>query len=465
MTLQEAGIIVSSTVAVGGVLDFFIRKWIERTRNATIAKLNTALSKARDERDEARADRDRAAQELADITGAHATTSEALATEAARNATLTATTTAQAAELERLRELESQTVKEERSQTNRLRRALELEGAIWTQKVMTGTPRFRPLNERRTPIVSVLNLKGGVGKTTLTAYLAWALAQRGYRVLLVDLDLQGSLSSLFLGNDELARLGKQERLLQHFLLGPRRTKGQRDEAPRRKLLDYAVPVPALGPHARLVAASDRLAYAELSQSVRWLLRVGGKGQTWNGRNDGRMVLRKALHAKGLYKRFDVILLDCPPLVNLCCTNALAASDYVLTPVTPSQKAIERVTPLLARIQEINANGVNPKLKPLGLVVNRTERSDLTPRESDHFVTLPDQCASVYGSGVYRFDTTIQQRVAVETGEENFTAPDGSHPLRDTFERLAEEFLKQLPPECRRPGERARRARANEGGAL
>ena len=41
---------------------------------------------------------------------------------------------------------------------------------------MAGTFKFRSLADRRTPIISVLNLKGGVGKTTLTAYLAWALA-------------------------------------------------------------------------------------------------------------------------------------------------------------------------------------------------------------------------------------------------------------------------------------------------
>ena len=50
-----------------------------------------------------------------------------------------------------------------------------------------------------------------------------------------------------------------------------------------------------------------------------------------------MILRRALHAPGLYRRFDVVLLDCPPLINLCCANALAASDYVLTPVVPSVK--------------------------------------------------------------------------------------------------------------------------------
>src|SRR5262249_36959253 len=295
--------------------------------------------------------------------------------------------------------------------------------------VMAGTAKFRPLPERRTPIVSVLNLKGGVGKTTLTAYLGWALSARGYRVLLVDLDLRGSLSSLFVPNDELARLAKEgHKLLQHY---------PRDLAEKKpaRLIDFTLPLPQFGPHSRLVAATDRLAYAELNQTVQWLLRVGGSGRTWNGRHDGRMILRKALHARGLAKRFDVVLIDCPPFLNLCCANALAASDYVLTPVMPSLKSVERITPLLRRVMEGKA-GANPDLKVLGVVVNSTQERDLTPKERDLLFNLPRRCLDVYGMDVYQFDTTIPQRVVVREGEVAFAAPDEKNPLRKTFEALA-----------------------------
>ena len=78
-----------------------------------------------------------------------------------------------------------------------VRNALKLEGKIWQRKVLRGVPPFRPLHDRHAAIISVVNLKGGVGKTTVTAHLAMGLSSRGYRVLMVDLDLQGSLSSLF----------------------------------------------------------------------------------------------------------------------------------------------------------------------------------------------------------------------------------------------------------------------------
>lgn len=63
---------------------------------------------------------------------------------------------------------------------------------------------------------------------------------------------------------------------------------------------------------------------------------------------------------------------------------------VLIPVTPSPKAIERVPPLLRRVVEIRANGVNPELNVLGVVVNRSEGKALSPREEDLFVNLPDE---------------------------------------------------------------------------
>src|SRR5206468_1879898 len=97
-----------------------------------------------------------------------------------------------------------------------IRRTLQLEGQIWTQDTLSGTPGFLPLPQRRTPILSVLNLKGGVGKTTLCSYLAWAMVRRGYRLLLVDLDLQGSLSSLFLPESDVKKWDDEGRTLRHF---------------------------------------------------------------------------------------------------------------------------------------------------------------------------------------------------------------------------------------------------------
>jgi cellulose biosynthesis protein BcsQ len=92
----------------------------------------------------------------------------------------------------------------------------------------------------------------------------------------------------------------------------------------------------------IVPSADSMAYAELNLSMQWLLR--------QGKRDTRFLLRKALQQKRITRRFDIVLLDCPPLFNTCCVKALGASDYILIPVLPSRKAAERVPLLLERLQ-------------------------------------------------------------------------------------------------------------------
>ncbi|MFO0966095.1 MAG: AAA family ATPase [Gemmataceae bacterium] len=66
----------------------------------------------------------------------------------------------------------------------------------------------------------------------------------------------------------------------------------------------------------IVPTSDKLAYAEMNLTMSWLLKLGKK--------DTRFLLRRALHQKRITNRYDLVLMDCPPLINTCCVNALAA---------------------------------------------------------------------------------------------------------------------------------------------
>ena len=335
-----------------------------------------------------------------------------------------------------------------------VKRTLALGGQIWVQDVLSGAPRFLPLPERRTPILSILNLKGGVGKTTLTAYLAWGLARRGYRVLLIDLDLQGSLSGLFLSGTELAEREHTDKLLRHFL-------EKAAVEPKTDLWDYATKAPRLREDVELLPTTDKLAYEELNLTFQWLFRIGKMNaqdefQTesgaapavkWSGRKDVRLLLRRALHRASLKKRYDVVLLDCPPLINLCCVNALAASDYVLVPVTPSRKATERVPPLLQRLKEMKEK-VNPDLNMLGILANRTQQADhLKGPDLDLWNGLPSACLDVFGTDVYRFETILPQRMAIRNAEDDFP-PYEDQEMVERIDRLTREVESRLPHCCR-----------------
>src|SRR5262249_25454713 len=151
----------------------------------------------------------------------------------------------------------------ERARGKLLNRAMKLEGKVWERKVLQGAPQFRPLNQRHMSIISVLNLKGGVGKTTVTSHLGAALAAKGYDVLLMDLDLQGSLSSLFMSEHELVQRSQGRKLLQHYLLS-------RIDGRKADLLECCVPIS--NGRSAIIPNADSMAYAELNLTMQWLLR-------------------------------------------------------------------------------------------------------------------------------------------------------------------------------------------------
>jgi cellulose biosynthesis protein BcsQ len=332
-------------------------------------------------------------------------------------------------ELARTREELLRRTKKDKVEGNRIRKAWQIEGRFWELRKLGNVPCFLPLHDRRTAIISVLNLKGGVGKTTVTAHLGAALAARGYRVLLVDLDLQGSLSSLFVNESELADRSAAGQLLQHFLTTSAvfRTSN---------LLDYAVPI--FGGQSAVVPTADTLAYAELNLTMQWLLRLSKK--------DTRFLLRRALQQQPVADRFDIIFLDCPPIFNTCCVNALAASDYILIPVLPSQKAAERVPLLLQRVKALGAV-INPDLQVAGVLLNRTHGVKLTAWEQDLWRDLLERSKDQWKLPVYGFETYIRQSTEVRASETEFSPPTPGSELHALFGRLAAELEARLPRDC------------------
>lgn len=313
----------------------------------------------------------------------------------------------------------------------RILRVLDAQGFTWTEKVRQGAPAFRPLDERKMPIISVLNLKGGVGKTTLTANLGAALARRGWKVLLIDIDLQGSLTSLYLAEQEQVDLENQRLFIGDFL-------SSSFDAEFPILLKFTRPILAPSRSA-LVGTVDTLAYAETNLTVRWLLREGNR--------DPRFLLRRELHLKRISHEFDIVLIDCPPLINISCVNALAASDSVLIPVMPSKPVIDRVPVLLARMKQFREN-INEHLKVLGFVANRTARAELTADERNRMSALEFQAKQAWDESVTRFDATIPQSVEVRAAEDEHRPLAENDKIAVAFRNLAREIEDRLPSLCK-----------------
>ena len=337
----------------------------------------------------------------------------------------------------------------------RMGKARRLEGYLLKAKALQARPRFKPLGERKRPIVSVMNLKGGVGKTTLTAHLGAALARKGYRVLLIDLDLQGSLTGLMLPPEVIRARFESKHLMQDFFLrAARRHSGEASPLgtrPTPTLTPYIVPVPILLPGASpsgrvgslsVVPTSDSLAYAELNLTLGWLLKQGER--------DARFLLRKALHLKGANADYDIVLLDCPPLLNISCVNALAASDYLLIPTLLSNKAVERVPALLKAVGRPEfVTHVNPHLKVMGVVANRTRVAQPTGNEAELWARLPKILQAVRHTPTKMFESVVGQDAAISAGEQQFDHPKPGSRSDLMFTSLVNELEGELPDACRR----------------
>lgn len=168
-------------------------------------------------------------------------------------------------------------------------------------------------NNAMTKVVSIFNYKGGVGKTTSTLNIGAGLALQGYRTLLVDLDPQANLS-MSLGVDD------PEVSIFHAL--------------RDQVTPPVVPV------------RDKL---DLIPSSMDLIRVDVTLEKRNPVIRDREELGRILQP--LHKRYDVILLDCPPALGNMTLSALIMSDLMLVPIEAEYLALKGYKILADTIQE------------------------------------------------------------------------------------------------------------------
>ena len=181
-------------------------------------------------------------------------------------------------------------------------------------------------------IIAIANQKGGVGKTTTAVNLGASLAATRRRVLLIDLDPQGN-ATMGCGIEK----NRLEFGVGDVLVG--------DCDAARAI----VPLPGVVGMSLLPSNQD-LTAAE----VRLLTMIAGR----------EMRLRAAL-AKVLGS-YDVILIDCPPALNMLTVNALVAADSVLVPMQCEYYALEGLTALLGTVEQIRAS-VNPAIELEGIL--------------------------------------------------------------------------------------------------
>ena len=187
-------------------------------------------------------------------------------------------------------------------------------------------------------LVAVANFKGGVGKTSTAAHLAMSAALDGYRVLVIDLDSQGSMTSIFGGRVEDEWQTVFPLLARHYarhLQQDNQRRMDRGETPQPldDTLCEALSAHADGliqkthwPNIDLIGAQLNLYWAEFQIPV-W--RMAARGwKLWDA-------LTESLEADGVLGNYDIIFLDTPPALGYLTINGLAAADILLVPLGAS----------------------------------------------------------------------------------------------------------------------------------
>src|SRR5690348_244577 len=257
----------------------------------------------------------------------------------------------------------------------------------------------KPVVHGNARVISMVNQKGGVGKTTTTINLGASLAEFGFKVLLVDFDPQGSLS-VGLGLNP----HQMELTVYNLLM-------QRDV----ELSEVVVPTGVDG--MDLLPSNIDLSAAEVQ-----LVHEVAREQTL------QRVLAPAL------EQYDVILIDCQPSLGLLTVNALTASDSVIVPLECEYFALRGVALLKTTIDKVRER-LNPGLEIDGVLGTMYDGRTLHGRE------VMERLVEAWGDTV--FHTVIRRTVKFSDSTvagEPITSYATSSPGAESYRQLAKEVL-------------------------
>jgi chromosome partitioning protein len=181
--------------------------------------------------------------------------------------------------------------------------------------------------------IAIFNQKGGVGKTTTNINLAACLAQKGKKVLVIDIDPQGNTTS---------GLGISKKDLAHstYELLTEENINTQDTIMRTSVENMDI-----------IPANAQLAGAEIE-----LVQIVGREK----------ILKKAI--ENIRDDYDYIFIDCPPSLGLLTINSLTAVDSVLVPIQCEFYALEGVSQLMSTIEIVKKN-LNPELSIQGVILS------------------------------------------------------------------------------------------------
>ncbi|MBQ6231267.1 MAG: ParA family protein [Eubacterium sp.] len=248
-------------------------------------------------------------------------------------------------------------------------------------------------------IIAIANQKGGVGKTTTSINLAACLAEKGYKVLAIDMDPQGNMSS---------GLGVDKNDVEYSIYDAMCGNCNLGEAMLVNVFD----------NLNVIPSSRELAGAEID---------------FIETDDKQYILKKTI--KNIRKKFDFVIIDCPPALGILTVNAMTAADTVIVPIQCEFYALEGLTQLIYTIDLIRKK-LNKHLEIEGVVFTMYDsRNNLSQEVVDNVQNNLDQI-------IYK--TVVPRNVRLAEAP-SFGLPINLYDSRSTgaaaYRALADEVIK------------------------
>ena len=273
---------------------------------------------------------------------------------------------------------------------------------------------------RRATVAALMNMKGGVGKSTMTANFGWYAAyRRNLRVLMIDLDPQFNLSQYILGSRGYEKLLDEKGATVEILF--RDSKGGR----KPKLLTDV---------ARAVADWDDNSCIHIvpaNLELAWTMRHA---------TDRAHILRD--YVNDIRDQYDLVFIDCAPTESILSTAAYLASDYIFVPVKPEFLSTIGLPLLLRSIKEFEVTYKNEPTPELGGVIFNDTGETVEHGRSREYVR---KIATANGWHVFRNEVSHSNSypAGARVGKPIFLTDNARAWKKEEFNNVAAEFLERI----------------------
>ncbi|MEM7725040.1 MAG: ParA family protein [Cyanobacteria bacterium P01_A01_bin.45] len=292
-------------------------------------------------------------------------------------------------------------------------------------------------------IISTANMKGGVGKTTLSVNVATCIAKNyGKRVLVLDLDTQISATLSLMSPVDFAKRRKQRKTLRYLIDDIVNPKQEEDKLTIEDIIESSVCAQeGLDLLPGDIDLYDEFVVSEMLHQQAVNLGEQDFETIWN--RFERVLLGKILEP--IKENYDFIILDCAPGYNLLTRSALACSDFYILPAKPEPLSVVGIQLLerrIAKLKESHEHETEIKVKMLGIVFTMSNTNFLTGR---YYKQVMNRVNQDFGTDKI-CQTQIPIDVNVAKAVDSFTpvimnAPQSSG--SKAFVQLTQELLQKL----------------------